>query len=409
VILLSSQLDDETHVEFYKPFLRVKDGEKYIVGRADTRTFAEIPEAGVQAINLLEKGLSVKEVQDELKNVLGKEFDVKSFVSDLVSLGFVKSIGGQMVEEKRETKKALFKNVKKEHVGWLFSKPFLAGFVAPLIIVGITIMLLNPPYWPKPQDLLFYKWLAVSLLGGVGLSFALLFLHELAHLFAAKSLGVEGSMSISNRLYFVVVETNLSNLWTVPRKRRYLVYMAGLIFDLTTISVLVILMWLSDIHVLGGSGGILYQFAKAAVLLEFFRVVWQLMFYMRTDIYFLFADYLKCKNLYGDAVNYITNKLAKLSGKSDMQRDMSSIPESEMRVIRKYAIFFLVGTATSLIVFAILIVPLTTIIVVLAAQPLMKGYAGNEAAFTDSIVVISITAFEFILLLYSFLKNKRKH
>jgi len=412
---LSFELDDESHVEFFRTLVKVKDGERYVVGRPDTRTFVELPEVGAQAITLLQKGLSVREVQEELKNRFEKEFDVKSFIHELLSSGFVKSIEGhavtgvpvegQIVEVKGERKRLL--KIRAEHVKWLFSRPFLGGFFAPVITAGIIIMLLNPSYWPKPEDLLFHESLTLVLLGVYGISFILLFLHEIAHLFAAIPLGVQGNIKLSNRLFYIVLETNLTNLWMVPRKKRYPAYLAGLIIDITVISTFTILMWLSDIKVLGGSGGIFYGLAKAAIFLELLRVAWQFMFFMKTDIYHLFADYFKCKNLYGDTMNYITNKLMKLFGKSDRQRDMSFIPENEMRVIRKYAIFFLAGTGISLFLYVFLIIPLMAIILISTAQHLLSGYVGNEAAFIDSIVIISLIALNFTLLGYSLWKKSR--
>ena len=97
----------------------------------------------------------------------------------------------------------------------------------------------------------------------------------------------------------------------------------------------------------------------------------------------------------------------KLFGKSDRQRDMSFIPENEMRVIRKYALFFLAGTAISLFLYVFLIIPLMAIILISTAQHLLSGYVGNEAAFIDSIVIISLMALNFILLGYSLWKKSR--
>ena len=368
----------------------------------------ELPEVGIQTITLLQEGLSVGKVQEELKNHLSKEFDVKSFVAELVDIGFVKSIEGQRVDVKQEKKRVLFENVKEEHVKWLFSRLFLGGVIVPLIIMGIVILLATSTYWPKPGDLVFYYWLTLVLLGGFGMNLALIFFHELSHLFAARSLGVEGSVSVSNRLFYVVFQTDLTNLWTVPREKRALTYLAGIMFDLTVISSLTILLWLTDTFIPGGSVGVAYRVAKALIYLEVLRVVWQFMFYMRTDIYFVFANYFNCKNLYGDTINYLRNHLFRLLRKSDRQKDLGLIPESEMKVVRKYAIFFLVGTSISLFTFAILIAPTTMLILRLTFIPLSRGYVGNELAFIDSMTMIAVTAFDFILLGYSIWKKRRK-
>jgi len=404
VSFLFFELNEGDHVVFHQ-LVSVKDGERYIVGRPDTRTFVELPEVGVQTINLLQNGLSVKEVQEDLKKKLGKEFDVKSFVDELVSLGFIKKIEGQVVEEVHGKKREFLRNVKAEHVRFLFSKPLLWGFLAPIIMIGLSIMILNPYCWPKPQDFLFHERLSIVLLIGLGLGLALSSLHELAHLFSAKSLGVQGSISISNRLFYVVFETDLTNIWVVPRRRRFLVYAAGMIFDLFVISSLTILTWLYDIGVLGG-GGILYKLAKATIYLEILKVLFQLMFFMRTDIYFLFADFFKCKNLYGDTVSYITNALSRLLRGRIRRRDMSFIPENEMKVIRKYSIFFLTGTLITIFLFVFQIVPLTVAILIFSAQILLN--AGSMDTIIDSSVFISLIILYSVFLGYSLWKKRRE-
>jgi len=207
----------------------------------------ELPEVGVHAIKLLNGGLTVKEVQEQLKQKLNEDFNVKSFVFELIDVGFVESIDEYVLEMKRE--------IKKEEV---FSKP-LTCLSTFLIVAGFLIVVLNPRYWPSYQDLFFHERYTVVVLVSFALGWLLVFTHEMAHLFAAESVGVEGRFGISNRLHYVVAETDLTNLWKAPRSRRYIVYLASMISDLVIASVLIILIWLSDSHVLGGSGGVLYR------------------------------------------------------------------------------------------------------------------------------------------------------
>ena len=60
-----------------------------------------------------------------------------------------------------------------------------------------------------------------------------IFVHELAHLIAARAVGVNSRMGISHRLWYLVAETDLTGLWSVTRNQRYLPMLAGMIVDLT--------------------------------------------------------------------------------------------------------------------------------------------------------------------------------
>jgi hypothetical protein len=45
--------------------------------------------------------------------------------------------------------------------------------------------------------------------------------HELAHLAAARSLGVPARIGLSTRLFYLVAQTDVSGIWAAPRRARY--------------------------------------------------------------------------------------------------------------------------------------------------------------------------------------------
>src|SRR5205823_7016518 len=61
-------------------------------------------------------------------------------------------------------------------------------------------------------------------------------LHESFHVLAGRRLGLGSTLGIGTRLHvFVVVETRMNGLLGVPRRKRYLPFLAGMILDLVAV------------------------------------------------------------------------------------------------------------------------------------------------------------------------------
>jgi hypothetical protein len=86
---------------------------------------------------------------------------------------------------------------------------------------------------------------------------------------------------------FLVFETDLSLLWSVPRRRRYGPLLAGLAIDSVMLAVLLFARMVADVPL----------FAALAFIL-IFQMVWQCMVFLRTDLYAVLITRLGCKNLW---------------------------------------------------------------------------------------------------------------
>ena len=62
-------------------------------------------------------------------------------------------------------------------------------------------------------------------------------LHECAHWLAARAVGVPARIRISRRLFFLAFETDLTGLWSVPRRRRFGAILAGMALDAAILAV----------------------------------------------------------------------------------------------------------------------------------------------------------------------------
>lgn len=387
---MTDTISNTSTVVFHILSQRCEKGE-YFIGRDDIGSYIAVPPLGIEVIELLKTGLSVGRVKQVLHEKYEEEVEVDPFLEALIQLGFVKEINGHLLEDVFEKKKYWFTSIQPQHVGWLFSPPALVVY-ALLCASALLIMWHDHSYIPRYKDIFFHERFTVVILVAFGLNWLLVFKHEMAHLFAVKSLGLEGKFSLSNRLYFVVAETDMTQLWMRPRKDRYLPFLAGMISDVAVVSVLVIVLWLSDRGLSFNTG--VYKVMKLVILMQCLGLLWQFQVFMRTDIYYVIATVLDCKNLFKDAQAYIKNVVFSRLGKSIS----SDVSEREMKAIKIYAVFLVLGTVWIFFIFFLYVMPITVQVLTGIYHNVAAGYRGNEQGFIDGIVFMSMVGFQWILL-----------
>ena len=99
----------------------------------------------------------------------------------------------------------------------------------------------------------------------------------------------------------MVAETDITNLYEIPINQRYRVYFAGLLIDFLMLSCMVIFLHLVDTHVLIVPD-FYYHLAKSIIIGEMFGILWQLMFFMETDVYYAFENFFRMETLRTDAL-----------------------------------------------------------------------------------------------------------
>jgi hypothetical protein len=140
---------------------------------------------------------------------------------------------------------------------------------------------------------------ALTLLGSfVGL-LAFAFVHELAHYFTARSFGIDARITVGRRFYILVLQTDVTNAWALPKRARLRIFLAGMAFNLTVASVLGILLFAQDAGYV--SLGEWTRWLRFAVFVNVMPLAFQLMFFARTDLYYVLALATRDRNLAGDA------------------------------------------------------------------------------------------------------------
>lgn len=292
-------LGPESRVEFHALVVHEEPGRDPLLGRPALRRFLEVDPAAVAALAALREAPTLAEAERLLHARTGDEVDLAAFVRSLAERGFVRAIDGVEVAPSASEAKPLFARVRPGHLRWLVS-PALAGIAGALVIAWLAAVVADRSLLPGYRDLFLVPDLAVVLLAGfVGLLVAA-YAHELAHFFVARAYGVDATIGVSHRFLLLVLETDVTNAWTLPRRRQLAVFAAGSVLNLAVVAAAMLL-------VAGAVHGPFPFSPRTIAALRFvayvnlFPLFFQLMFFARTDLYYVLLVLLRERNLIGDA------------------------------------------------------------------------------------------------------------
>src|SRR5262249_8007565 len=178
----------------------------------------------------------------------------------------------------------------------LFSPLAWAGY-AGAFVFAVVCLILNPDLFPRPHDAFITGEPGLSILLVIPLSYGKSALHECWHWLAGQAAGVPARFGIDRRLCFLVFETDLSQLWTLPRRKRYGPQLAGLAIDAVVLALLLVLRLMFR----DGSLPLPHLLDELAAALAFVIVtgmIWQCMVFLRTDLYAVFVTATGCYNLW---------------------------------------------------------------------------------------------------------------
>ncbi|WP_405473178.1 hypothetical protein [Streptomyces canus] len=372
------------------------DGDEWIVGRRATGRFVALPEVGKQALDLLGEGLTPAEVGERLRARTGDDVDVPDFVEALLGLGFVAEVDGRVIDQEPPPTPTLAW-IRPRHVRWLLSP---AVPVAVALLIAVT--LLTRP--PVPLDYRTLLWSAhgsevVAL--GAGAGWGLLLLHEFAHLVTARATGVAGRMRLGTRLQFLVMQTDISGIELAPRRHRLTAYLAGIATNLTAASLAAL--------AAGVTTGTPRRVLASVALLALLPLPFQLMVFMRTDLYFVLQDLTRCRDLFGDGAAYTryrARRLLRRRGRRTDDLDPSlGLPAHERRAVRVYSAVLVVGTALCLAFFAAVTLPAD---LTLFARAVVKSGTGQSAGDRlDGIAVVVALGGLHVLWLFTWWRGRR--
>ncbi|WP_143044046.1 hypothetical protein [Nonomuraea jiangxiensis] len=383
------------------------DPDAIIVGRPDLGEFVELPSVCGEVIRLLGEGRRVEDVEAAIAAEHDVELDVAAFVEALSDLAFVAEVDGRLLSGSEPAAVAgHFARVTERHVRWVFTKPMKLLWLAVVAAASVTV-LTRGDLLPRHQDFFWSDYTGLSVLVNTAFFSVLASVHEMMHLIAARSLGAPARIGLSTRLHYLVVQTDVTAIWGVPRRRRYRVYLAGMASDVFLIAVMslaVAFLPLPDLAV-----ALLRAFTLTALL----SLPLQALIYMRTDLYFVLRDLLRCKDLFGDGLGYVRHLLARAvfpfrKRGSPVTDPTAELPAHERRAVRIYALALGVGSSITLTVFAFYGAPIVVSALTHALAAIWNGFHGGPLlTAVDAALLILVEGGLQLLFLVTFVRGHR--
>jgi hypothetical protein len=362
----------------------VPEGEEFVVGDAVTGVYVLLPKLGVRALGLLSSGCTVGEAW----RALDGDVDVADFAESLIELGFA------AVRDGDDGSDGVPSPVGLPAPRWLrglFSRP--AWIVYGACALGSVVALaVRPGLFPHASDMFFLDTPARSLAALTAITYVLAAAHELSHWLAARAVGVRSRITLARRLYFLVLEIDLTGLWGLPRRRRYSALLAGMAFDA------VVLLPLLTAR-LGGElgwwrlGDRADRTLAALAFVEVTAIMAQFWIFVRTDVYAVLITATGCVNLFH--VNQLMLRRALRRATPDQQEELARAHPRDVAVARWFRWVYAAGLAAATGFFVAYFVPATARLVAWTVRSVAHAGAGSERfweALVFGTLILSPTA-----------------
>lgn len=373
-----------------------KDKKNYIVEDLSSGEFYEMPEIFIDAIEMMNEGIELSKIGAELAGRYpDEEVDMADFVEQLFDLGLVKSVDGVEIPRKeRNDEGANGFNWISPRVGSFFFNYFTTKLYIGAMVLCAGIFVMRPELWPHYKDIFPFELMMYNILAVLLVTFLLVLIHEFGHVLAVRSEGLPTRIELGHRLVFVVLETDMSRVWTLPPEKRNRLYLAGMYFDG------VVLLAALGAKLIFARHQIVMGMAGVIVLNTIIRIIYQFCIYMKTDFYYVLENKTGCYNLMENGQHFLRQRLSFLPGKQANE----AFPGEE-KLIRPYAVFYLLGVLITLALAAVYSVPQLAFVGTYIFRGLL--YHPGSLKFWDALIFLLQFIIVFGLLFYSWSKKYR--
>jgi putative peptide zinc metalloprotease protein len=325
-----------------------EDGDEFILGRPDLGIYVAVPPAGAELVRALQEGGSVAEAAARASRVASAEVDAEDFLTGLASAGLLSTppdatggtASGGWGTRTREIR--WIGGVSPRVAQRLFGPVAWTVYtLAATFVVGVLAT--RPDLRPSYEHIWWLSDPVRSVLLLFPIALLLIACHEAWHWLAGRALGVPAIFRVSYRGIFLAFETDLTQLVTVPRRKRYSAFLAGMAFDLAATAVALAAR-------LGHRTGIVLlpgwvdRLLAAIVLVLLLSVIWQwAAVFLRSDGYAVVANALRCHDLY--RATWLTTKRRLWRLSEAETAEFASIGAHDRRVARWFALCYMAGLA----------------------------------------------------------------
>jgi putative peptide zinc metalloprotease protein len=372
-----------------------KDQKNFIIENPKTNDFYEMPKICIDAIEMINQSIPLQEIEDRLKaNYPDEEVDILDFSSQLLELGLVSEVDGEVIPCSEPTKSHHGFTWIPSRLGRFFFNKISSVLYLLLFASSIAMLIVKPELFPRYSDLFAFDLMLQNAGAWIVITTALVLLHEIGHVLAVRSENLPARIELGHRLFLVVLETDMSQVWKLPTEKRSRLYLAGMYFDMTILFLaLTGQFFTNDASVMAG-------LLKIAVLDTFIRLAYQAAVFMKTDLYYVFENWAGCYNLMENGRNMLGKWLPFLK-----VSETEAFPGEE-KVIRRYAVFYVAGIALTLTITAYYYIPQLLFAIKHFMLPGLTEPL-HSIRFWDSAVLLLQMVVIMGLLLYSWSKKYR--
>jgi hypothetical protein len=187
--------------------------------------------------------------------------------------------------------------------------------------------------------------------------------------------GVRSRITVSRRLYSVVLEIDLTGLWSLPRRRRYSALCAGMAFDAAVLFPLLLARF-GDAAGWWSLGPAALRCLAALTFVEFAAIASQFWIFARTDVYALFITATGCVNLF--RVNQLMVRRGLRLITPEQRAELAGAHERDVSVARWFRWVHVLGLAAAAWFFAAYFVPASFRLVAWIAGSVAHAGPGSE-------------------------------
>ncbi len=274
-----------------------REGDEFLVGDAARGEFVAVPAEAISVISSLRAGKTLGETAERVRAETGEQVDVADFAATLIELGFVARADGVPLSADGPE---LGDGGRLGAWAARLARPFYSvpalGVYGGLFLGCLVTLTAIPFMRPHVTQMFFLSnpVLSVCLLTAAGMPLAMT--HEVAHWLGARVRGAGARITVSRRYYMMVLQTDLSALWGLPRRQRFAPLLAGIAWDTVRLSVLAGLRLAAHAG-WWNPGPLGSRLIAALIVTHILAISWQFFVFLRTDVYAVLAVGLGCLNL----------------------------------------------------------------------------------------------------------------
>ncbi|MBF6977480.1 hypothetical protein IFO72_09550 [Streptococcus macedonicus] len=302
-------------------------GKVFLSNGEDT---VEVPEIGGIIFEKL-KFSNIDQVDKEILKEFGVEVDTKDFLNDLNSINF-------LVDKNHKVGKLEY-SIGKILNKILYSKiSYTVYFLLFMSIIFLCSLKKIDFFWNYKYIFIFDNNVN-SIIAYTLLVWISVFCHEIMHYLTSSGFKIASKISLGTRMQFLVAQTTILNPYQLSSKERIKVYISGILGDYIVCAICILGIYLVD-------NTFIASILRCLLYIKTTAIIWQFLFYMKTDIYFVFSTLKKEHNLMNDAQTYLKNK----------HKNYTS-------TVKGYAYFLVLGRILTVIYFGIFEFPLLYLLI----------------------------------------------